>query len=65
LAIEYKEPSIPHNWVITVSENGWTNNELGLKWLKHFDEHTETRTVGSYRLLVLDSYESYNLVAFY
>ena len=33
----YKEENIPHDWVIAVSENGWTTNELGLAWLKHFD----------------------------
>ena len=65
LSAWYKEPSIPHNWVITVSENGWTNNELGLKWLKHFNEHTKQRTVGSYRLLILDGHESHNSVAFH
>jgi hypothetical protein len=56
---------MPNDWVITVSKNGWTNNKLGLKWLKHFNEHTKERTVSSYRLLILDGYESYNLVNFY
>jgi hypothetical protein len=31
-----QEPSIPDDCVINVSENGWTNNKLGAKWLKHF-----------------------------
>jgi hypothetical protein len=35
---------------------------LRLKWLKHFDEHTKGRTVGSRRLLILDGHESHNLV---
>jgi len=65
LSAWYKEPSIPGNWVINVSENGWTNNELGLKWLKHFDEHTKERTVGSHRLLILDGHESHNSVDFH
>jgi hypothetical protein len=56
---------MPDDWVITVSENGWTNNKLGLKWLKHFDEHTKERTVGSHRLLILDGHESHNSVNFY
>ncbi|KAI1676184.1 hypothetical protein KJE20_14240, partial [Pyrenophora tritici-repentis] len=39
----YEEAGIPYDWKLSVSENGWTNNELGLAWLKHFDEHTKTR----------------------
>ena len=55
----YEEVDIPHDWKISVSENGWTNNALGLEWLKHFDKHTTTRQVGSYRLLILDGHESH------
>ena len=55
----YEEISIPRNWRISVSENGWTNNELGLAWLKHFDKHTKDRKVGVYRLLILDGHESH------
>jgi hypothetical protein len=65
LSAWYKEPSIPGDWVINVSENGWTNNKLRLKWLKHFDEHTKGRAVGSYRLLILDGHESHNSVNFH
>ncbi|POS82631.1 hypothetical protein EPUL_004731, partial [Erysiphe pulchra] len=42
------------------SKNGWTTNELGLEWLKHFDRYTKTRHVGVYRLLILDGHESHN-----
>jgi hypothetical protein len=55
----YEEVDIPHNWKLAVSENGWTNNELGLEWLKHFDAFTKTRQVGRYRLLILDGHESH------
>ena len=55
----YEEAGIPHNWKLSVSENGWTNNALGLKWLEHFDTHTKARQVGSYRLLILDGHESH------
>jgi hypothetical protein len=27
----YEEASIPRNWKLSVSENGWTNNALGLE----------------------------------
>jgi hypothetical protein len=48
----YEEAGIPRNWKLSVSENGWTNNALGLEWLKHFDAHTKPRKVGRYRLPV-------------
>ena len=55
----YKEIGIPHNWMLSVSENGWTNNALGLAWLKHFNAHTKARQVAGYRLLILDGHESH------
>jgi hypothetical protein len=52
--------TLPLDWVIGVSENGWTDNELGLTWLKNvFEKHTASRTKGVYRLLILDGYSSY------
>lgn len=53
-------PGMPRDWVITVSPNGWTSNELAIKWLKHFDAHTKARTQGVYRLLIIDGHESHN-----
>jgi hypothetical protein len=35
-------------------------NKLGLAWLKHFNAYTKSRTVRLVRLLILDSYKSYN-----
>ncbi len=55
----YEEANIPPDWVFRVSSNGWTTNELGFKWLKHFNRHTEERTVGAYRLLIIDGHESH------
>jgi len=39
----YEEIDIPYDWKLSVSKNGWTNNALGLEWLKHFDAHTKAR----------------------
>ena len=55
----YQEINIPRDWKLSVSENGWTNNELGVAWLKHFDASTKARQVGAYRLLILDGHESH------
>lgn len=60
----YENSPLPHNWAISVSEKGWTTNEKGLDWLKHFDQHTKTKTTGTYRLLILDGHESHQSVDF-
>jgi hypothetical protein len=31
ISVWYEEVGIPHNWKLAISENGWTNNELGLE----------------------------------
>ena len=55
---------VPCDWVIAVSDNGWTTNELGFQWLKHFEKHTRHRTTGAYRLLVLDGHGSHQSAEF-
>jgi hypothetical protein len=53
----YKD--LPPDWAVAVSDNGWTTDELGLEWVKHFNRHTESRTTGAYRLLILDGHGSH------
>ncbi|GKU10279.1 unnamed protein product, partial [Fusarium langsethiae] len=64
LANWYRECDLPGDWVIATSQNGWTNNELGLEWLKHFDRSTTNRSTGPYRLLILDGHESHHSTDF-
>ena len=64
LANWYSDRDIPKDWVITLSPNGWTTNEIGLEWIRHFDKHTKSRTVGRYRLLILDGHESHHSADF-
>jgi len=52
-------------WRVAVSSNGWTNDEIGLMWLKEiFDEGTKRYTQGKYRLLILDGHHSHNTPEF-
>ena len=45
---------------IRVSDKGWTNNEIGVHWLRDtFDLYTKSRTTGSHRLLILDGHGSH------
>ena len=55
---------VPCDWVIAVSDNGWTTNELGLRWLQHFEDHTNNRMTGAWRLLILDGHESHKSTEF-
>jgi hypothetical protein len=64
LSAWYEEAEIPRDWAISVSKNGWTTNELGVEWLKHFNAYTKTRVIGARRLLVLDGHESHHSLEF-
>ncbi|KAI8648953.1 HTH CENPB-type domain-containing protein [Fusarium sp. Ph1] len=64
LANWYRESNLPGDWTIATSQNGWTDNETGLEWLKHFDRCTIKRSNSRYRLLVLDGHESHHSVDF-
>lgn len=55
---------LPRDWILEVSPNGWTNNQLALAWLEHFDKHTKSSTVGAYRLLIIDGHESHSSLEF-
>jgi hypothetical protein len=64
LANWYTESDLLHDWPIKLTNNGWTNNETSLEWLKHFDKHTAARVLGPYRMLMLDGHESHESVSF-
>jgi hypothetical protein len=64
LASWYTESDLPLDWAIKPTSNGWTNNETGLDWIKHFDKHTRSRTKGVYRMMVVDGHESHQSAEF-
>jgi hypothetical protein len=64
LSAWYEEEGIPRDWAIAVTDNGWTTNEIGVEWLKHFIKHTEGKGVGARRLLILDGHESHHSLEF-
>jgi hypothetical protein len=49
---------------VAVSDNGWTTDQLALEWVKHFNRHTETCTVGAWRLLIVDGHGSHATLEF-
>jgi hypothetical protein len=61
----YQNAEIPRDWVIALSDNGWTNDNLGLQWVQTvFDPITTPHTVGTHRLLILDSHGSHGTPEF-
>jgi hypothetical protein len=60
----FESIQLQHDWRVTTSQNGWTTNEIGLDWIKHFELHTQPRTIGGYRLLVLDGHGSHHSTDF-
>jgi hypothetical protein len=51
---------LPEDWRFEVSPNGWTSDEISLRWLeKLFIPTTSSRIKGVYRLLILDGHGSY------
>ncbi|KAF1924977.1 DDE-domain-containing protein, partial [Didymella exigua CBS 183.55] len=49
---------------LSAYDNGWTNNELRVEWLKHFNAHTQARSIGARRLLIIDGHKSHQSLAF-
>jgi len=56
----YQNSGFPPEWVIPITDNGWKTNEKCVDWIRHFEKHTRARTMGSYRLLILDGHESHH-----
>jgi hypothetical protein len=62
---EHWYPSTLHdNYLMAVSETGYSNDELALSWIHHFHRFTEKRIHGQYRLLLLDGHESHQTFEF-
>jgi hypothetical protein len=56
----FEIPEVPIDWRLQTSPNGWTSDEIGMDWLmNHFEPYTRARTVGKYRMLVLDGHSSH------
>jgi DDE superfamily endonuclease len=63
-SVWYEGSDLPPGLAISVSDNGWTTDIVSFDWLVHFDKHTQTRTKGVYRLLILDGHGSHETVEF-
>jgi len=56
----YQDEALPKDWRVEFSDNGWTTDQIGLRWLQNtFIPARNGRTIGKYRLLVLDGHASH------
>ncbi len=65
---------VMESWVINIdllddfslatSDTGYSNDDLSLEWLKHFDRHSACRQEGEYCLLIMDGYGSHCTIEF-
>lgn len=57
--MEHWVVDLPDNYLIAVSDTGYSNDQLALAWLKHFNQRTKRRSTGAWRLLLLDGHGSH------
>ena len=52
----YAQPELNTDTAIRPTPSGYTNDQVGLERLEHFDEHTAKKRVGKKRLLIFGNY---------
>ena len=57
-----EENNLDQGILLPTSPTEYSNDELTLQWLKHFEIHSQ---VGVWRLLILDEYELHLIYEFY
>ena len=56
----FDNAEIPSDWTITVSDNGWTNDQLDFNWLQFmFESNTKDCMKDVYQLLILNRHNNY------
>ena len=56
----YQVAELHLDTAIHPAESGYSNNEISLEWLKHFEEHSKRTSLGVKRLLILDGHGSHH-----
>jgi hypothetical protein len=55
----YRLKELDKDTVIGTSPTGYSNDELSMAWIQHFETHTRKGTIGSKGLLLMDGYGSH------
>lgn len=64
LACRITEANLPRDWVFKSTYNKYSDKNIGVDWIQHFDRCTILRTKDIYGMLVLDGHQSYGSAAF-
>ncbi len=51
--------------LLATSESGYSNDNLALEWLQHFDFHSQKTQIGAKRLLIMDGFGSHMTYKFW
>jgi hypothetical protein len=54
-----QQPELDDDTAVITSASGYSNDEVSLHWFRHFEAHAKAKTVGPYRLLILDGHGSH------
>jgi len=55
----FTKTNLPGNVLLGVSETGYSNDVLAIRWLHHFEKYSAQRQLGAWRLLLLDGHNSH------
>jgi hypothetical protein len=61
----YTKTGLEDNYLIVVSESGYSNDHVALCWLAHFQKFTKSSCPGAYRMLILDGHASHKTILFH
>lgn len=59
LGIFFEENGLENSVSFAVSDSGYSNDEIGIQWLEHFDECTQKKCKGAWRMLIMDGASSH------
>jgi hypothetical protein len=47
------------DWKVTITESGFSNDEITYEWLQHFNQHTQEKARNDWRLLIMDNHNTH------
>ncbi|OAQ57582.1 DDE superfamily endonuclease [Pochonia chlamydosporia 170] len=60
----YQIPGLDQDMVLRPTPSGYSNDEICLEWLQHFQKHSAKKTRGAKRLLIIDGHGSHHTKQF-
>ena len=60
----YQIPELDSDTAIRPNATGYSNDEISLDWLKHFEKHSAKTSISAKRLLIVDGHGSHHTKQF-